>query len=787
MMPQLPFTRIPRLFRAILVWSLLPIGLAAFFWLWLLLHPLPLLDSADSWNAVPFSPMVLDRNGQLLRLGLTTDHKYRLRTRLQDISPTAVRAALLYEDRWFYAHPGVNPLSLGRAALSMLWGGRRVGGSTIPMQVARLRFGLNTTTVSGKFHQIIAALQLNVHHSKDAILEAYFTLAPYGGNIEGIGAAAQVYFHRPPSRLTVTESLALAIVPQNPEKRSPLQGQDFDAARHRMRGIWEGTSPQTLPVLQTAPPPLHVYGPAALPFVAPHVSTEALAARSGETRTTLDSSLQQLVETSLTHFVRRGHAYGLRNAAALLVHWPSMEVRALAGSADFHNAAISGQVDGTRARRSPGSTLKPFIYALALDQGLIHPQTLLLDTPQSFRGYNPENFDRNFRGPLPAHAALRASRNIPAIWLASKLQPNLYSLLKRAEVNLPQDEAHYGLSLVLGGAEVTMRELADLYAMLPNKGVWRKAQLFKDSPQGAPARPSRPLLSPEAALVTLFMLEDPGLGLRTRQGFLPLRIKTGTSNGFRDAWTAGVLGPYVLVVWVGNFDNAGNPHLIGGDVALPLFEDMARAIHLREPLTDLVPAQAVGLNLIRIPACTATGDLDTALCGPTTPAWYIPGRSPAVSSGVYRRILIHKPTGLRDCMPSPDTRDEIWEFWPTELQTMFARAGIRKPTPPPFLPQCRPENTESTVPAGSPPSITSPVEGLVYMRPTNTENAQGIPLIAGVDADAEAVFWFLNERFLGQSAPNTPLIVVPEAGEHTLRAVDDLGRASVRKMTVKLQ
>ena len=386
-----------------------------------------------------------------------------------------------------------------------------------------------------------------------------------------------------------------------------------------------------------------------------------------------------------------------------------MEIRALAGSADFFKDAISGQVDGTRARRSPGSTLKPFIYGMALDQGLIHPRTLLEDSPRSFGGYDPENFDRIFRGPLPAEEALRSSRNIPAIMLASKLRPGLYAFLKRAGVELPFSEEHYGLSLVLGGAEVTMRELGGLYTMLANRGVWRQPRLFA----GETAAPAVPLLSPEAAIVALRMLEDDVLFVRSFSGPVPLRFKTGTSNGFRDAWTAGVAGPYVLVVWVGNFDNSSNPLLVGGEVAAPLFTDIAQALASSDrSFADLVPRQQEGLNIIREKVCTATGDLDTSLCEDTTETWYIPGRSPTRSSGVFRTILIDRETGLRACEAVPGRTEEVvWEFWPSDLRKQFLQAGVVKPPPPPFGPGCGQERV-----SGMPPRMISPKDGVIYQR-----------------------------------------------------------------------
>lgn len=750
-------------------------------WIWLTLTPPPPL-----LQGVPFSRMVFDRNGALLRLGLTEDDKYRIRVGLDEIAPEAVQAAMLYEDRHFYRHPGVNPLALIRAACNTyLTGGRRMGGSTITMQVARLRLGLTTATWRGKLEQVLAALHLERHYSKREILEAYFNLVPYGGNVEGIGAAARVYFHKAAGRLAPTESLALAVVPQNPSRRTPLGGKEFDAARARMATLWKTGRPQGIAVTEGAGP-LRVRGPAALPFAAPHAVSELLATRgTGERiRSTLDMPVQRVLETAIRRFTARGRPYGLDNAAALLVHWPSMEIRALAGSADFHDARIQGQVDGTRARRSPGSTLKPFIYALALEQGLIHPMTLLEDSPRSFGGYDPENFDHGFRGPLSAGDALRASRNLPAIALAARLRnPDLYAFLQRAGVALPRDADHYGLSLVLGGAEVTMRELAQLYAMLANQGLLRPARL---SPE-ASSPPVR-LLSPEAAFVTLSMLEDPRSILRTPRGVLPLRLKTGTSNGFRDAWAAGVAGQYVLVVWVGNFDNRGNPLLVGGEVATPLFLDMARALASVRPLRDLVAGHREALNLRQVDVCTATGDPDTSLCGDATSVLFIPGVSPVRSSGVFRTILVDRETGLRACAPVPGrTEERVWEFWPTDLQRIFLRAGIVKPPPPPFSPECAaPAAAGERTAAGEPPRISIPKEGVVYRMPLSDPARGRIPLTADTDADARSVFWFAGERFLGRSAPGRELLWTPPPGITELHVVDDLGRAARRRLVVRV-
>ena len=733
--------------------------------------PPPLLDGVD------FSRSVEDRNGVVLRLSLTRDQTYRLRTALSEIAPEAVRATLLYEDRHFFLHPGVNPFSLIRAAWSTWFGGgRRMGASTITMQVARLRLGLTTSTPGGKLAQIWAALIMERHYSKREILEAYFNLAPYGGNIEGIGAAARVYFHSSPARLTREECLALAVTPQNPSRRNPLKGQVPQKARAglRLRSPDESGG--------SGLRPLRVHGPDDLPFLAPHAAQELLArANPGErVRATLDMRAQRVLETHLSRFTARNGDYGLKNAAALLLHWPSMEIHALAGSANFFDARIMGQVDGTRARRSPGSALKPFIYALALDQGLIHPMTLLADSPRSFGGYDPENFDRAFKGPLPAGEALRLSRNLPAISLASRLRdPDLYAFLREADIALQNDAEHYGLSLVLGGAEVTMRELAGLYAMLANRGYLRKLRLASPDRAGEAPAPRR-LLSPEAAFLTLSMLKEPGERIPSFGGRAPVYKKTGTSNGFRDAWTAGVFGQYALVVWVGNFDNSPNPLLVGAEAAAPLFMDMARALGDLYPLRDLVGQSRDGLNLRQIPVCRASGDPDTSLCPDVVQTLFIPGVSPVRSSGIFRTVLIDRETGLRACEPVPGrTEERVMEFWPTDMRRIFLRAGIVKAPLPPFSPECAAGLSAGTWTAqGNPPRISIPKEGVTYRIRLSDPARSGIPLTADADADANWIFWFAGDNFLGRSEPGQHLLWRPPAGLSEVRAVDDLGRAA---------
>lgn len=708
----------------------------------------------------PFGGMVLDSRGGLMRIFLTADDKYRLYVPLDGIAPGLVEAVLAYEDRYFYSHPGINPVSLARGAASLA-GGRRVGGSTLTMQVARLRYRLKTSSVTGKLKQIWLALAMELHHSKDEILEAYLNLAPYGGNVEGIEAASRVYFHKSAAALTPLESSALAMVPQNPVARRPGSGRDFDAAR--MRNAYEKAR-------------LKVYGSADLPFEAPHLSMELFARGSARVwKTCIEPDLQKLLERSLEQYTKMMWRSGLRNGAALLLRCSDMRVVATVGSAAYDDLAIAGAIDGTRARRSPGSTLKPFIYALALDQGLIHPGTILADSPRSFGGYDPENFDGMFSGPLPAYEALQASRNLPAIRLTEQLrEPGLYGFLKAAGVRLPKGPEYYGLALALGGAETSMRELASLYAMLVNQGLWQLPRLTKDDASGAGSR----LLSPEAAWLTLEMLRRPGA--QVFPGGVDMYYKTGTSNGLRDAWTAGIIGDYVLVVWLGNFDNSPNPCLVGATAALPLFEEIARSLASMRSLVDKHCRLRSRLNIEEAEICAGTGDFYKGQCAAPVKSWIIPGVSPVRDSGVSQKILVDRATGKRAC--SLEGADEVWwEFWPSDMKGIFAQAGIHKPEPPDWLDSC--PKAERADRRGKAPRILLPKRNVAYQR-RRADSGFRLPLLAATDIPSGHVHWYSGAEYLGSAPAGEVMFWDAPPGKWDVIAVDDAGNGARQECTV---
>jgi penicillin-binding protein 1C len=753
----------------------------------------------------PASTAVYDRHGELLRLTLAADGSYRLPVPLGQVSPKLVEAVLLYEDRHFYRHPGVNAWALLRGAwLTFAVGERRIGGSTITMQLARRLHDLDSRSLAGKLQQLGRALELEAKYGKREILEAYLNLAPYGGNVEGVGAASRVYFHRSAAGLTLPEALTLAVVPQSPtQRRLRADNPALAAARERLFAAWRARHGASAAEVAALAAPMSFHAPPALPFAAPH-TVQALLARpapAGRSRidTTLELRTQRLVERQLRAFVARQRRLGVTNAAALLVDVRDLAVVASVGSAAFDDAQIAGQNDGTRARRSPGSALKPFIYALAIDQGLVHPMTVLKDTPQAFGAQSPENFDGEFAGPVSVQDALVRSRNVPAVAVGLQLRrPGFRDFLATAGVARLEDADHYGLALYLGGAEVTMRELAALYAALANGGIWEPVRDEAGAPRAAPRR----LLSEAASYVTLDMLAT---NPRPAQAFAngavrgagPVYWKTGTSNGFRDAWSAGVFDHYVLVVWVGHFDGRPNPAFVGVQTAAPLFfqlVDALRATRPRDAAGGRLAAADRPASMLRPPAalrrvavCADSGDLPNQWCPRTVDTWYLPGVSPIRVSTLHRALRIDRRSGLQACAgtPAADTRTEVFEFWGSDVLEQFERAGLPRRRPPAPDPACA-STPAADLLATRAPEITSPLNGVSYLlHDAAPEATPPLALRATSDAGVDALFWFVDGAFVGRGTRERAVEWQPRVpGRYQIRVIDDSGRAARRELVV---
>ena len=741
---------------------------------WLALPRPPLLEGID------FSKRVRDRNGNVLRVTLTADQKYRIWTPLKEISPALIDATVRFEDKYYGKHPGVNPVSLLRAAWNFAAAGRtRAGASTITMQLARLRYHLRTRTVAGKLRQILYALELERHYSKAQILEAYLNLAPYGRNIEGVGAASEIYFSKTAARISGPEAVALSVIPQSPARRALINHRENEQLTAAQQRWYTQAGEQNIPALT-----FRAEARARSQLTAPHFVQRVLDSKTTgpELRTTLDLSLQQMLEKRIADYVAQNRQRGIENAAALLIDFRTMEVLAQVGSSDFSKPEIHGQVDGTRRPRSPGSTLKPFVYALALDQGRIHPLTLLKDAPRTFGDYNPENFDRDFLGPIRASDALARSRNVPAVTLASELShPTLYEFLRAANVSLPRPESHYGLSLPLGGAEVTMEDLVRLYATLANGGQLQPLRRFLHEAPGTSQR----VLSPEAAFLTLEMLgQVPRPGMTSTDSNQQAQVfwKTGTSHGFRDAWSVAVFDRYVLAVWVGNFDGRRNPAFIGRTGAAPLLFQMIDGLRLSRPSRARPHLPPPGSNLKRVEFCSVSGQLPAPSCSHRTESWFIPGISPIATCDVHREVLVDAATGLRVDQDDGTRvlKREVYEFWSSDLLALFERAGVPRKLPPPFLPAI---GSDLLARGGQPPKINLPASEMTLSQisPSNP----GIPLRAETESGVRKLYWFADKTFIGACDAHEVLCWKPTPGVYQLTALDDHGRSGSRSVTLR--
>lgn len=529
-------------------------------------------------RASTVSAEVVDREGRLLRAFATPDGLWRLKTSASDVDPAFLKMLIAYEDRRFEEHRGIDLLALGRAALQLAANGRIVsGGSTISMQVARLIEPRRERSLVAKLVQIARAIQIERRLGKAEILDLYLTLAPYGGNLEGVRAASLAYFGKEPRRLSVAEAALLVALPQLPERRRPDRNPAVaDAARHRVLERMQTAGivdPGEIARAETSAVPT---ARQRLPALAAHLAEAARKAAPGASRhqTTLQADIQQRLETvALEAAAKLDPKVSL---AMMMADSATGEIVAEIGAADYFDAARWGWIDMTRQSRSPGSTLKPFIYGLAFEEGLVAQETIVEDRPADFFGYRPKNFDMSYQGDVSIRQALQLSLNVPAVRLLDSLGPaRLMTRLRRAEVKprLPTAEAP-GLAIALGGVGTSLKDLVQLYAGLANRentvrlgdGI-REVPTVLDGP---------PLYEPVAAWNVADILSGVLPPLGSQQA--GIAYKTGTSYGYRDAWSVGFDGRYVIGVWIGRPDNAAVPGISGYATAAPvLFEAFAKS------------------------------------------------------------------------------------------------------------------------------------------------------------------------------------------------------------------
>ncbi len=736
----------------------------------------------DASLSRPPSMVVADRDGEPIRIFLPPDQAYRFPVRLAEVSPDLKRAVVALEDRWFYAHPGVNPLAVARAVCTNLRALQVVSGaSTLTMQIARMSDPAPRTFAS-KCREAFRALQLEWHHSKDELLEIYFNIAPYGGKLEGVGAAAWFWFGKSPDRLSLGEAALLAVLPRAPVSCDPvLHPEAARAARDRAlrrlasvgiisEGAVEEARMQPLPSRRRA-----------APFIAPHFSQLAADTFFGETRvgTSLDRGIQRAAEAQVAARIAELRMQGVGNAAVVVIENETRAVRAMVGSAGFGETAFEGQVNGALSRRSPGSALKPFLYALAIERGRIVPDSYGLDVPTDFAGYAPESYDGQYRGQVTAKEALVQSLNVPAVRLLAEtgLDPFLQLLRRGGLATLDRTPAQYGLPLVLGSGEVRLLDLTNLYATLARSGrhaPWRLRA--GDASPASDAAPD-PIFSAETAELIREILSElkrpdmPAAWDLTRD--VPaVAWKTGTSYGHRDAWAVGFSARMTIGVWVGNPDGHPREGISGAEHAAPLLFDLFRAIDaLGGGATRPVSRRSLLIQTVQV--CPLSRELPGPYCPLRETIRYLPEHTRLRTCSRHRRVFVDEASGLLlsgDCLATRPHRAEVLAIDPPELMAWWRQQG-RVMTPKPGMsPDC------GGIPADERPRIVSPSEVTPYLlRAHAPAQFQQIPLIAR--AGSGPLYWYQDGLLAAVGEPGAKIFLPPSRGAHRLVLVDSAGRS----------
>jgi penicillin-binding protein 1C len=763
---------------------------------------------------VPFAPIVTARDGTVIHAFLADDDKWRMKTELSEISPTLRSALLQKEDKWFYWHFGVNPLAVARAAVNNLRHQKTTSGaSTLTMQVARMLENQRTSTqristqqkrssanyaqrertLWNKLVEVFRALQLEITHSKSEILQLYLNLAPYGGNIEGVKAASLLYFGTLPEKLSLAQATTLAIIPNRP---TTLKLDENNTVIRRERDKWlerfrtEGTFPST-EVDDALREPTDIQRHDAPTTLAPHFAyrMKRLFPEESTIRTTLDPRKQQSVQTLTQNVIRRLKIYGINNAAVLVVNNQTREVEAYLGSPDYADKSASGEVDGVRAVRSPGSALKPLAYTLAMDKGLITPKTVLTDVPTNFDGYAPENFDRTYRGFVPAEKALINSLNIPAVKLVRSLGVAAFTeaLTNAGFEQIRKDGKKLGLSVVLGGCGVRLEEMAGLYCAFANYGEWKplifrknyELGMTNDEMQGKSASNKAPgtrLVSPSAAfmlgeILTQLTRPDVPRNFGSTRHLPKVAWKTGTSYGRRDAWSIGYNKRYTVAVWVGNFSGVGAPELVGADIATPLLFDIFNAIDYNSPNDWFQPPPELDFRLV----CSESGLPPSDFCQNQVSEYYLPRISSNAKCQHLKEVAVSADERISyctDCLPWAGYKKKLYPNLPPEMLALYTAQNQAFERIPEHNPSC------SRAVGGTAPTITSLTDGKEYLieKGKNGQAASELLLTCHAANDVRMVYWFLNDKFLRSASPEERIFFTPERGQAKISCSDDKGR-----------
>ncbi|MDW2642461.1 peptidoglycan glycosyltransferase PbpC [Citrobacter sp. HN-141] len=756
-------------------------------WLWLV--AVMLLLVAAVWSADKIWPLPLHEvdparvvvayDGTPLWRFADADGIWRYPVTIDEVSPRYLDALINYEDRWFWKHPGVNPFSVLRAAWQDLSSGRVVsGGSTLTMQVARL-LDPHPRTFGGKFRQLWRAMQLEWHLSKRDILTLYLNRAPFGGTLQGVGAASWAYLGKSPAQLSYSDAALLAVLPQAPSRLRPDRWPDrAEAARNKVlermatQGIWPARQVQ-----ESREEPVWL-APRQMPQLAPLFSRMMLGkSRSDKIVTTLDAGLQRQLEELAQNW--KGRLPARSSLAMIVVDHTDMSVRGWVGSVDMNDDSRFGHVDMVNAIRSPGSVLKPFVYGLALDDGLIHPASLLQDVPRRTGDYRPGNFDSGFHGPVSMSEALVRSLNLPAVQVLEAYGPKRFAA-KLRNVGLPlylPAGATPNLSLILGGAGARLEDMAAAYSAFARHGKAGKLRLQPTDPLL-----ERPLMSAGAAWIIRRIMADEAQPLpdNALSRVVPLAWKTGTSYGYRDAWAIGVNSRYVIGIWTGRPDGTPVVGQFGFASAVPLLNQVNNLLLSRgtNQLEDPRP-ESVSRGVVCWPGGQSLPEGD-GNCRRRLATWLLDGSQPPTLllpeqegvSGIRFPVWLDDE-GKRVAADCSQAREQTLVVWPLPLEPWLPESERRGARLPPVSAICPPLGQDAILPL----QLTGVRDGAIVKRLPGMQQASLPVQTSGGTGER---WWFLNGERLDDRGRHLTLRLTVK-GDYQLLVMDDAGQmATVR-------
>jgi len=756
-----------------LKWS--GIGILILFLLFLILNLLlPLPDKIE------YSTLVTDNKGELINAYLTKDEKWRMKTELDEISPLLRKTIIAKEDKYFYSHPGVNPAAIARAAIKNMLRLKRVSGaSTITMQVARALQPGNRNIWS-KVRESFRAFQLEWKYDKDEILQLYLNLVPYGGNIEGVKAASLLYFKKNPDHLSLAEITALSIIPNRPS--SLVIGKNNDrivAERNRWLQKFAAEKVFTRKEIEDALAEPLTATRNIVPHYIPHLAYKLKKQGNHLIQTTIDLNSQLKTEKIVEDYIRAQRLRNIKNAAVVIIDNKSHKIITYLGSSGFSDTADGGQVNGAHAIRQPGSTLKPLLYAMCFDEGLLTPKTIITDVPVNYEGYAPENYDKKFNGYVTTEYALEHSLNIPAV-KSLKLLGHEKIIFKLSACNFKQiqkDQRKLGLSMILGGCGTSLEELTGLFSAFASDGVFISPSYLQDDS----IRQQTKVASPAASYIINEILSkinrpDFPLNWSATEKMPKIAWKTGTSYGRRDAWSIGYNKNYTIGVWVGNFSGVGVADLSGANIATPLLFRIFNTVDYDNDKEWFQQPEDCDVRQV----CSVTGLMPADHCTHLITDYFIPLVSSAKSCNNQQELLLsadEKMSYCRSCVPQNGYKKKWYKITEADMQAWYGENGIVYQKIPTHNPDCE------LIFKGNAPVIVSPSNGTEYL--INKKDPEPLQLVCKTANDVSKVYWYVNNQFYKSCNAGEKQFFVPDEGPVKISCTDDKGRNRDITITVK--